>query len=324
MSETTQPMEEQEKQGYSSLSLGEQLRLKRKERGMRIDDVAHHLKLDPALLLAFEEDREPPNSLPDVYCKGFLRNYARYLGIEIRPGMIKACKSSDLTIDQGEKRTGYRHNPLWAVIAVAALVVVAWLVQRDDIVPDQIVDGTSPASKVESKTVPDQANPTEPAASVDAGTSGDKAVDSIVAESEAEALTETDESGAVVEPEANGEESSDSTDSGEMQESTAGGEPSGDLSQPVAQPEVVEPTRGVVTIRYINSSWTEVTDGLGRVLVKRSLDAGAIEDFEGPLPLKVNLGNAIGVRLKFNGEPFDHLNYIDDNNIARFTLGGRE
>jgi hypothetical protein len=58
--------------------------------------------------------------------------------------------------------------------------------------------------------------------------------------------------------------------------------------------------------------------------VKRTLDAGAVEDFEGPLPLKVNLGNAIGVRVQFNSQPFDHLNYIDDNNIAQFVLGGEE
>ena len=80
----------------------------------------------------------------------------------------------------------------------------------------------------------------------------------------------------------------------------------------------------MVTIRYIDDSWTQVVDGLGRVLVKRMLDAGAIETFEGTLPLEVNLGNAIGVRVQFNGEPFDHLNYIDDNNIAQFLLGGQE
>ena len=45
---------------------------------------------------------------------------------------------------------------------------------------------------------------------------------------------------------------------------------------------------------------------------------------QGTLPLEVNLGNAIGVRVQFNGEPFDHLNYIDDNNIAQFLLGGQE
>ncbi|MBL6969737.1 MAG: DUF4115 domain-containing protein, partial [Gammaproteobacteria bacterium] len=90
----------------------------------------------------------------------------------------------------------------------------------------------------------------------------------------------------------------------------------------------VKPTKpsvndGVVTIQYIDSAWTRITDGLGRVLVKRSLDAGTIKDFKGPLPLKVDLG-ASRVDIKFNGKPFDFLNYINDDGTVQFVLESNE
>jgi len=307
---------------HSGRSLGEQLRLKRKEKGVNITDVAHHLKLDPELLRAFEEERDPPHGLPEVYCKGFLRSYARYLGVEIQPGQVRAYRVSELQSEKDRPAFQSRRS-LWPFILLAA-VALFWLVSGGDLngykslftdEAGEEVEQTTAAPVAElPKAVPTVVEPVESVVEVEnqEPIQAEETVESaepkpVVAESEpaAEAVEQPDQTAETV------------------TEEVAAEAPV--LPAPIVpEPTVTQPTRGTVTIRYIDSSWTQVTDGLGRVLVKRTLDAGAVEDFEGPLPLKVNLGNAIGVRVQFNSQPFDHLNYIDDNNIAQFVLGGEE
>ncbi len=306
-------------------SLGRQLRSKREEKGLSIDDVSHHLKIDASLLRDFEEEREPSHNLPEVYCKGFLRNYARYVGVEVEPGQIKACRTSDIRPDQGHdeyapKRSLLPYLLIAAVIIGIALFFVGGQPNHDD--PSPVDNGMEQASPVTEPTpeqsaateVPTPAVPTpeptvteEPAepATTEASVADEKPIEPTPVSSETPAEEQPVESASTVESE---------------QLAAAPITP----AEPVEAEAAPAATRGTVTIRYIDRSFTQVTDGLGRVIVKRMLDAGAVEDFEGPLPLEINLGNAIGVRVQFNGEPFDHLNYIDDNNIAQFVLGGEE
>lgn len=299
-------------------SLGQQLRNRRKEKGLEVEDVAHHLKLDPALLHAFEEEREPPHGLPEVYCKGFLRNYARYLGVELQPGQITSCKVSELNV---ERRSAAQQKPRRSLLPfiLIALLLLGWLVTGGDL--NKITGGKSeegtPAPAVEhEEKAAEVVAPIEKVETAQAEKPAAVVEEKVVPETAVEATIppETEEAPAAgtpaVVPEAAPAAMAEATPSEEEKE--------------VAPAPTAEAKRGTVTIRYIDRSWTQVTDGLGRVLVKRMLDAGAVEDFEGPLPLEVNLGNAIGVRVLFNGEPFDHLNYIDDNNIAQFTFGGDE
>ncbi len=61
--------------------LGEFLKKKREERGKTLEEVAEATKININYLKALEEGNF--NSLPgEVFVKGFLRHYARYLGIE--------------------------------------------------------------------------------------------------------------------------------------------------------------------------------------------------------------------------------------------------
>ncbi len=324
----------------SGLSLGEQLRLKRKEKGMKIQDIAHHLKLDPALLQSFEEDCEAPHGLPEVYCKGFLRNYARYLGVEIQPGQITSCQVSELAIEE-HKKIDYMGKRTLLPFLVVALVVVLWIVTGGNIgslkgllgvggVPKAITapaEVTRPATlvepKVETAPVVEKSEPSTVVAQPVEESANDESV-SAVTEAAAGVETEAPAAETVTAPESSVEAEQVAETPLEERAAPLAEPPQSKPQSETLSQKLAVPTRGTVTIRYIDRSWTQVTDGLGRVLVKRMLDAGAVEDFEGPLPLEINLGNAIGVRVKFNGEPFDHLNYIDDNNIATFVLGGAE
>ena len=300
-------------------TLGARLRAKRKQRDLNIEDVAHHLKLDSTLLKAFEEDSGPPHGLPEVYYKGFLRNYARYLKVEINGAVNRTARSESV---QGHARSDQpfeSRRVLWPYFLLLIVAAAYWWLKGGGV--ELYQSSVEQPVKTDSGQQLSQPEKAEMKAEVKPETGSVDTSDERLAESPAvvnEVKTEIEKVVQEVD---------------QTSVEPTGVEPqSGEHSEPFIKPGIAAETgnvetvalRGTVTIRYIDRSWTQVTDGLGRVLVKRTLDAGAIEDFEGLLPLEINLGNAIGVRVQFNGKPFDHLNYIDDNNIAQFTLGGQE
>lgn len=290
------------------LPLGERLKIARVEQKLELESAAYQLKLEASVLSAIEEGSGPPHGLPEVFYQGFVRNYARMLGVEIDSGELQ--KGSHVEVSrEGHQRTsrsprqsittqlqgsvgpaveriqavlgrvdgGWIHwlkeNPLIPAVVLLLVIVMFSMFPRDEAM----------------ETVEQEAAVAEQ-------------VDGIEAKQEVAAEPQQEEQGeekAVV-PEAE----------------------SGDATEAPTNAMVV--SRGKVTLRYVDGSWTQVRDGMGRVLVKRMLDAGTIEHFEGPLPIEVKLGNAIGVRVQFNEEPFDHLNYIEDNNTAEFVLGAAE
>ncbi|MEN6480453.1 MAG: RodZ domain-containing protein [Anaerolineales bacterium] len=65
-------------------TIGEQLRQAREEKGLSIQDIEKATHIRHAFVLALEEDRL--QDLPDpTYVRGFVRNYARVLGLDPEP-----------------------------------------------------------------------------------------------------------------------------------------------------------------------------------------------------------------------------------------------
>ncbi len=62
-------------------TIGGRLKKARSKRGLTFDDVYRDLKIHPNILESLEKDRID-HSIGDVYIKGFLKKYARYLGLE--------------------------------------------------------------------------------------------------------------------------------------------------------------------------------------------------------------------------------------------------
>lgn len=89
----------------------------------------------------------------------------------------------------------------------------------------------------------------------------------------------------------------------------------------VAQPPS-EPIPGNVRMQfaYSGDSWTEVTDADGRRLFFGLARSGRTVEVEGRGPIVVFLGNAPGVTLVVDGNPFDINPYLREGNVARFTV----
>ncbi len=90
-------------------------------------------------------------------------------------------------------------------------------------------------------------------------------------------------------------------------------------ADPVAQPAQA-PARAQLALYVEQESWIEVRDGQQNRLLYESFPAGRTMMLEGIAPLYVFLGNADGVRVEFNGKPFD-LAPHKHGQVARFALG---
>lgn len=63
------------------MSLGERFRTAREQRGQSLSEVAEHLRIRSVYLAAIEDENWAAIGAP-VYTRGFLRTYARYLGLD--------------------------------------------------------------------------------------------------------------------------------------------------------------------------------------------------------------------------------------------------
>jgi cytoskeleton protein RodZ len=75
----------------------------------------------------------------------------------------------------------------------------------------------------------------------------------------------------------------------------------------------------VLQIRVNETSWIEVQDGRGPVLLSRTVQPGESVGLDGALPLRLTIGNAAATQLVFRGRPVDLAGATRDN-VARLEL----
>lgn len=76
---------------------------------------------------------------------------------------------------------------------------------------------------------------------------------------------------------------------------------------------------GLLQVRTTSQSWVEVQDARGQLLLSRVIQPGETVGLDGPLPLKVKIGNAAGTQLVFRGEPVT-LSAFTQGNVSRLEL----
>ncbi|MGC4060381.1 MAG: DUF4115 domain-containing protein [Aquabacterium sp.] len=76
---------------------------------------------------------------------------------------------------------------------------------------------------------------------------------------------------------------------------------------------------GSMVLEAQQASWVEVKDAKGNKLISRHIQAGERVPLEGPVPLKLIIGNAPGMHLSFKGQSVDLARYTQSN-VARLEL----
>ena len=74
-----------------------------------------------------------------------------------------------------------------------------------------------------------------------------------------------------------------------------------------------------VDLAFRDTSWVEVRDRDGRVLLTGTNRRGTVQTVSGTPPLAIVIGNALNVTLRYKGEPVD-LAPFTQKNIAQLTL----
>ncbi|GAA5170542.1 RodZ domain-containing protein [Viridibacterium curvum] len=330
----------------SPTSLWVALREAREARGLTVMDVAQHLKLTPRQIEAIEAGDMAQLPGP-AFVKGFVRNYARFLNLDITPFTALT------TLQREEPASGFEAMPLgsmpapggWKFSPLPALGIAAvllglavagwhysWFEQRDEqyiaewmAQSEAMLAGRSaPASELlqaapevivaagsEPTSAPQAAS--EPAVSAPLAMSAPAAVSAPVAMStpaaaSAAAAVPVKASAPVASPVPKA-----SAPVAEKAPVAA--------SQPAAQPapKAAEGASRLLRFSFKGESWVEIRDGSGIVIFSRVNPAGSTQEVRGMPPIDLVVGNAAQVELNQDGKPVA-LKVATGSTVARMRL----
>jgi cytoskeletal protein RodZ len=118
--------------------LGERFRAAREARGLALSDVAEQIRIRTVYLAAIEDENWNAIGAP-VYVRGFLRTYARFLGIDpeeavaafngAHPAMASAGPPA--TERQAPETSARRGSALVWIAAVVAVLLIAFVVYNE-------------------------------------------------------------------------------------------------------------------------------------------------------------------------------------------------
>lgn len=289
----------------SANSLGATLRQARESRGLSVDEAAQALRLSARIVTALEEcafERLPG----PTYVRGYLRNYAQFLGLAPQPlvdaygRLPQATQQVDMTAPAPVRQVTSSDMLVRLGTGVVVLVMFGlaalWWTGHDTV-------KESPKAPQPSSAAVEQAPVVTPTPRETA--SGEREPPATAAEPSAKpsiAAVETVQAPAPTAKVPTPEPSVAAAPSAASPESTAN-----------------EPTSQLVLFVH-EDSWADVRDAQQHRLLYETIPAGRVVSVEGVAPLSVFLGNVEGVTVEFNGQPYDALRH-KRGQVARFTLG---
>ena len=317
------------------VGVGEMLRTTREGRGLTLVDVAQALKLTQRQVEALESERF--DALPGAaFARGFLRNYARLLGLDPEPLIDALAQTSGVgapelapisnaqgTLPAGDGALRPSAFPI-ALIALLLLVAVVggwyfdWFQQADAPGPDSAVVDTPVAPAALTPVIPPADN--APLVIPDDAPSG-SATDAVPPASSnatglpAAAPAVTGMSALPLPAPAPATATAPAV--------PAAATPVAAVAPPAATPPAAPATAAAsnnrLVFRFTTESWVEVRDASGEIIFSRTNRPGTVQEVTGKPPYRLVIGNAKSVELEYAGKPVDLAPYIKVS-VARLTL----
>ena len=308
----------------SEVSVGRQLKDARLAKNLSANDVARALKLSLRQVEAIEADdwQSPPCN---TIIRGFVRNYARLLGVDAHQLMSELDRvtlppTAELQVSAGtpvsmpsEGRVDRRDFArVVAGLVVLLLAVGAYFFVPQDLWQSAVSALKSATQAAAVKPVRDEAGAavepsaekadttTAPAAPVTPTVPAAPAASSVPAVSAPSAGTAS----AVASPAP-----------AAIAPSPAAASPS-----PVPTTDATQaPGAEVLHFSFAQPSWVEVRDRSGKVIFSKKNDAGSQRDVEGQPPFAVVIGNTGYVTLQYKGKSVD-LSKRSKEDVARLSV----
>ncbi|MBZ5487140.1 helix-turn-helix domain-containing protein [Halomonas aquamarina] len=321
MSDT--PLQDSATVSRTHASPGELLSRQREQLGVPLSDAARALNLRPAVVEGLEQDRY--DEIPvTTYRRGYLRAYAKYLGMDDRLildayqeryGAADAeRKVTPVTVNRPPSKLGAWLFRLVTVLVIAALIglTVMWWQSRGGSEPPRF-DGGSMEEEGELPPAAEQGAepepPTSPALSTEqpAAPQGDAAAGGTDDPAPVED-TASDEPAATVNDVAALDVAANAEDADTDEEASQ------TTDAPTGSANHLELT-------FNEQSWTEIFDANNQRVFVGLQTPGTTATVEGEPPFRLTVGNATGVELRYQGEQVNLVQRAGANNVARFTLG---
>jgi len=292
----------------TGVSLGEKLRAAREQRSLSIEQVSEALHLDEPIIAALEQGQYETLGAP-VYIRGHLKTYAQLLGLS--PEVIASeyqCDAPESAVTQTLQQpavVSISVNPvLWAGGALAILLGLSLgfyvMLGNDDGSEQPIVVAES--IEPQAAAVPVQAEP--------------QAVELVETAIEAPAL-------AADRPDTPPADRRDSVAA--LQVATKSPLPA--VSTEIEDNDLELVPRPAATMRlglqFSQESWVEISDANRRLLFGLQHE-GNRREVTGEPPFNLLIGNAHGVTLTINDEPFDVPATRVRGKVARFEITGAD
>jgi cytoskeleton protein RodZ len=295
-------------------SFGERLRREREMRGIGLDEIATATKISARNLRALEDEKF--DQLPGgIFNKGFVRAYAKFLGIdeedivaqyETASHETEAAREQKLQEEfaKAEFRKPKRNDPeislepksQWGTIA--AIVLITALAyggysyyQRRKL--DKLQQSQAPAAVITSATAP-QPSSTAPGSSAATGSSTQSAGTPATGSPKSEPAKPATQKSAAAEQSATPTNATATNDS----------------RTPIE-----------LKIKVNQESWVSIKAD-GKTLVSTTLQPGVERSFKATDKIEMVLGNAGGVEVSFNGKPVENVNNAQDVRKITFTPTG--
>jgi len=285
---------------------GRRLRVQRQSRGIEVERIAAQLHLRVATVEALEQDRYQDLPGP-VFVTGYLRNYARLLGLDPEP-LIAAFR----TAHPDPEPVGLRVSPLprqeigsshilvrlisLALLAAVVAMLALWWQNRAELLSSSTPDDaaglalTTPANTrppLDQTSAPATQGAAGAALPLPAATGAGPEPERPAALAPPPAPPATQAQGPAV---ATPDTTPDATRTGAAAEPAAG-----TLTDPP----------GEVALNFSATTWINVRDATGALILKGQMRKGDTRVLAGSPPYAVTIGNAAALGITVGGRPVD-------------------
>ena len=293
-------------------SAGAVLRGAREAQGLHVSALATAIKVTPRMVEALEGDRL--HELPDItFARALAQTICRYLKIDPQPVLAMLPASGTVALEPASRirSTPYRdrggraeHGPakkLGPLFWGAALLLLGALILY--LLPSAWLGLGSTASVA----------PARPAVAsapllVDSGASAASAQPGTDASRNLLSAADGAAAGSMA---MNAQPPGVDHNRAVSAETVFSAPPPGSGTAPAAS--------GILVVTTTEGSWIEVRDAKGQLLLGEIVQPGRSVGLDGPLPLRLLIGNAAATQLVFKGRPVDVVTRAREN-VARFEL----
>jgi cytoskeleton protein RodZ len=278
------------------LKPGDILRHEREQKGLTIELASRQSRINVSVLTAIESG--DTSEIPSVYLHGYIKNYARFLGvdpaeIEDRLEHVQGAEPDVRSVFTVKTNRGNAEKWIKAssyLVASALIATLAWQFTHEAV---RFSQGDSQLVSASAVTAENQDGDAD-----ESGSAGRPA--------------NTHLNASIASVEVLKKRSELTGDSAAEQAWAAIGGPAADSPGEAAR-------RHLLAVSTSADTWVEISDADGKQLEMDLVRAGSNREYQGTAPFKVMIGRASAVEMVMDGETVD-LGPYTRGNVARMTL----